>query len=58
MQLPIGSESNFKGMIDLMTMQAIYFEDELGKEPKFTSIPDDLVAQAEELRATYGGTNR
>jgi elongation factor G len=37
-------------MVDLMTMQAVYFEDELGKEPKFTSIPDDLVAQAEELR--------
>mgnify|MGYP001088968465 CR=1 FL=1 len=50
MQLPIGSESGFKGMVDLMTMQAVYFEDELGKEPKFTSIPDDLVAQAEELR--------
>ena len=39
MQLPIGSESSFKGMIDLMTMQAIYFEDELGKEPQVTEIP-------------------
>jgi translation elongation factor EF-G len=50
MQMPIGSESSFKGMIDLMTMQAIYFEDELGKEPKVTEIPDDLKAQAEEMR--------
>jgi len=50
MQLPIGSEGGFKGMVDLMTMQAVYFEDELGKEPNYTSIPDDLVAQAQELR--------
>jgi elongation factor G len=50
MQMPIGSESSFKGMIDLMEMQAIYFEDELGKEPKVTAIPDDLKAQAEEMR--------
>ncbi len=50
MHLPIGSESAFKGMIDLMTMQAIYFEDELGKEPKVTAIPDDLKTQAEEAR--------
>ncbi len=50
MQLPIGIESGFKGMVDLMTMQAVYFEDELGKEPNYTSIPDELVAQAQELR--------
>lgn len=50
MQMPIGSEASFKGMIDLMEMQAIYFEDELGKEPKITAIPDDLKAQAEEMR--------
>jgi elongation factor G len=50
MQLPIGCESSFKGMIDLLMMQAIYFEDELGKEPKVTAIPDDLKAQAEEMR--------
>ena len=51
MQLPIGSEAGFKGMVDLMTMQAIYFDDELGKEPKVTEIPADLRAQAEDLRA-------
>jgi elongation factor G len=49
MQMPIGSEASFKGMIDLMTMEAIYFEDELGKEPRVTVIPDDLKAQAEEM---------
>ena len=51
MQLPLGSEATFKGMIDLMTMQAIYFDDELGKEPKVTEIPADMRAQAEDLRA-------
>ncbi len=50
MQMPIGSESSFKGMIDLMTMQAIYFEDDLGKEPRVMEIPADLRAEAEELR--------
>ena len=49
MQLPIGSEATFKGMVDLMSMQAVYFEDELGKEPKYAPIPEDLKEQAEEL---------
>ncbi len=51
MQLPIGSESGFKGMVDLLSMQAIYFDDELGKEPKITEIPADLHTAAEDLRA-------
>jgi elongation factor G len=50
MQLPIGSEANFKGMVDLLTMQAILFEDELGKEPKVEPIPDELKAEAAEMR--------
>ncbi len=50
MQMPIGSESGFKGMIDLMTMQAVSFEEELGKDPKYSEIPADLVGQAEEMR--------
>ncbi|KAF0108921.1 MAG: elongation factor G [Chloroflexi bacterium] len=50
MQMPIGSEANFKGMVDLMTMQAVLFEDELGKEPTVTSIPVELQSQAEEMR--------
>lgn len=50
MQLPIGSESSFKGMIDLMTMQAVMFDDELGKEPKYSEIPADLLNQANEMR--------
>ncbi len=51
MQMPIGSEANFTGMIDLLTMKAIYFEDELSKEPRVTEIPEDLKSQAEEMRA-------
>lgn len=51
MQLPIGSEANFSGVIDLLTMQAIYWEDELGREPIYAEIPNDLKAEAEEKRA-------
>jgi len=50
MQLPMGSEASFRGMIDLMSMQAIQFEDELGKEPKLIPIPEDLKSQAQDLR--------
>lgn len=51
MQLPIGSEASFRGVIDLLTMQAIYWEDELGREPVYAPIPNDMRAQAEEWRA-------
>ena len=47
-QLPIGSESSFKGVIDLMTMKAIYWEDDLGREPRESEIPGDMKSQAEE----------
>jgi elongation factor G len=50
MQLPIGIEANFKGVIDLMAMQGIVYDDELGKEPKLIEIPDDLKKAAEEAR--------
>jgi elongation factor G len=51
MQLPIGSESNFKGSVDLLTMKATYWDDELGREPRETEIPEELLAQATEMRA-------
>jgi elongation factor G len=51
MQLPIGFEATFKGAVDLLTMKAVVWEDDLGKDPKITEIPDDLKAQAEEARA-------
>jgi len=51
MQVPIGFEATFKGAVDLLTMKAVVWEDDLGKDPKITDIPDDLKAQAEESRA-------
>ena len=52
LQLPIGSEENFIGQIDLMTMQAVYWnEDDLGSTPRFEPIPAELQAQAEEYRS-------
>lgn len=51
MQVPIGFEATFKGVVDLLSMTAIVWEDDLGKEPKVTEIPADLKAAAEEARA-------
>jgi len=51
MQLPIGSEANFRGVVDLLTMQAIFWEDEQGREPRFAEIPADLVDEAKAKRA-------
>ena len=51
MQIPIGSEANFIGAIDLLTMQAIYWQDEQGREPVYTEIPQELKQEAEEKRA-------
>ena len=52
MQLPIGSESSFKGVVDLLSMKAIYWEDELGREPREADIPADLKIRAEEAHNT------
>lgn len=51
MQIPIGSESNFAGVVDLLTMQAIYWNDEQGREPVLEEIPPELKQEAEEKRA-------
>jgi elongation factor G len=52
MQLPIGSEADFVGMVDLVKMQAIIWKDEsLGAEFHYTDIPADLADQAAEYRA-------
>ncbi len=51
MQIPIGAEDNFKGMIDLLTMKAIYFSEEnLGAEVKEEEIPADLLSEAQAKR--------
>jgi len=51
MQVPIGEEGTFKGVVDLLTEQAIIWEDDLGKDPKFVETPEDLVDQVYEMRA-------
>ncbi len=46
MQLPIGAEDSFIGMVDLLEMNAIVYEDELGLKFSRVAIPDDLKEQA------------
>ena len=50
-QIPIGAEETFKGVVDLIKMKAIIWHDEtLGSEYEVSDIPADLVAEAEEWR--------
>ena len=50
-QIPIGAEENFKGVVDLIKMKAILWHDEtMGAEYEIDEIPDDLKDQAEEWR--------
>ncbi len=51
MQIPIGAEADFKGVIDLLTETATYWEDELGSEPKVTQVPEELKDKVAEKRA-------
>ena len=50
-QLPIGAESTFRGIIDLMNMEADVYYDDLGKDMRVEPIPDDMKEIAEEYRA-------
>ena len=49
-QLPIGSEDTFKGIVDLVKMDAIVYEDDLGKVADETDIPDDMLDMARDYR--------
>ncbi|HXF61482.1 MAG TPA: GTP-binding protein, partial [Caldilineaceae bacterium] len=49
-QLPIGREDSFRGVIDLFSMKALVFTDELGAKPSVEEIPAELRAAAEEAR--------
>lgn len=49
-QLPIGAESEFKGLIDLIKKEAIIYTDDLGKVAEATDIPADMVDKVEEYR--------
>lgn len=49
-QIPIGSEGEFKGIIDLVRMKAIIYQDDLGQDIEETDIPNELLEQAQEYR--------
>ncbi|MBR5914750.1 MAG: elongation factor G [Selenomonadaceae bacterium] len=49
-QLPIGAEDTFKGIIDLVTMEATVYEDDLGKVADVVEIPEDMQDMAEDYR--------
>jgi len=49
-QIPIGSEDNFTGLIDLVSMKAIIYKDEMGMKFEFEDIPEDMVEEANKYR--------
>ncbi|MCI5221102.1 MAG: elongation factor G [Candidatus Electrothrix sp. AR4] len=49
-QLPIGLESDLEGMVDLVSMKAIYFDGDQGDDIRYEAIPDNLADEAEEKR--------
>ena len=50
-QLPIGSEDTFKGIIDLVEMDADVYYDEMGKDMRVEEIPEDMMELAQEYRS-------
>ncbi len=50
-QIPIGVEADFKGIIDLVSMKAEIYYDDIGKDVREEEIPEEFRAQAEEYRA-------
>lgn len=51
LEIPIGAEENFVGVVDLITMKATIYKDDLGTDIEIQEIPEDLKDKAEELRA-------
>jgi len=49
-QVPIGAEENFKGVVDLVRKKAIIYLDDLGRESSMTDIPEDLADLVDEYR--------
>jgi elongation factor G len=49
-QIPIGAESDLKGLVDLVTMKAKIYKDDIGKEIEEIDIPEDLLPIAQEYR--------
>lgn len=50
MEIPIGAEENFKGVVDLITRKAYYFDGDNGEKIRIEDIPSELVDKAEEAR--------
>lgn len=50
-QLPIGAEDTFSGIIDLLAMRATIYNDDLGKDVQEVDVPEQYLAQAQKLRA-------
>jgi len=50
LQIPIGSEDNFQGVVDLINMKAILYRDDLGAQIDVVDIPENLVAEARKHR--------
>ncbi len=49
-QIPIGAETGFRGIIDLVQMRARIYKDDLGKDFEDTEIPEELLEQAQKFR--------
>jgi len=49
-QVPMGAEDRFRGVVDLTTMQAVAYADELGTVPQLTDIPDELQSEVQQHR--------
>lgn len=49
-QLPIGAESSFRGIVDLMNFEADVYYDDLGKDMRVEPVPEDMLEQATEYR--------
>lgn len=52
-QVPIGAEDKFRGVVDLLTMQAIVYTDDLGTVQEATDIPDELLLETQQRREYF-----
>ncbi|WGS65372.1 elongation factor G [Marinitoga aeolica] len=50
LQIPIGAEADFEGVVDLVKMKAVYWISEDGAQYEYRDIPEDLIAKAEQYR--------
>ncbi len=53
LQMPVGTESDFQGVVDLITMKFITWEDDEGETPVISSVPDEFVHDASRWRDSF-----